>query len=157
MHSQQKAAWFVLIVIGGTFALYAAALPLFSWWFHRTVSEVAAPALGLFGLLGLTGLANLSYSARGGRNQMKEPVMDERDWQLSTRAWSAGMSVFWLLFCIAGIGTWACLYYLRGLQQVTVPVWIFPAMIGAGGVIFLVTRSVATLHFYGWNAGDAGR
>lgn len=83
--------------------------------------------------------------------------MDERDWLLSRRAWTAGMSIFWLTFCIAGMGTWAYLYYVRGLQLVTVPVGIFPAMLYAGFVVFMLSRALATLHFYGWTANDAGR
>ncbi len=31
MHPQQKAAWFGLIVIGGTLVLYGAAVPALSW------------------------------------------------------------------------------------------------------------------------------
>jgi hypothetical protein len=156
VHTQQKAAWFDLIVIGGTVVLYLAAVPALSWWFHRTLAEAAVPALGVFGLIGLTGFGRLFYrSPRGALGN--EPVMDERDWLLSRQAWNAGMATFWLLFCIAGVGTWAYLYYLRGLERVTVPVGIFPAMIGAGFIVFMLARSVATLHYYGWKASDAGR
>lgn len=157
MHRQQKAAWFVLIVIGGTLVLYGAAVPALSWWFHRTMAEAAVPALGLFGLIGLTGFETLFYRAPRAAALGKEPGMDERDWLLSKRAWTAGMALFWVLFCIAGVGTWAYLYYLRGLQKVTVPVFIFPGMIGAGALIFMLTRALATLHFYGWKANDEGR
>ena len=67
------------------------------------------------------------------------------------------MRSFWLVFCIAGMGTWAYLYYLRGVERVTVPVGIFPAMLGAGFIVFMLTRSLATLHFYEWRANDVGR
>lgn len=157
MHVQQKAAWFVLIVIGITVVLYGAAVPLFSWWFHRTMAEAAVPALGVFGLLGLTGLETLFYRASRGGVLGNEPAMDERDWMLLTRAWTAGMRTFWLLFCIAGMGTWAYLYYLRGVERVTVPVGILPWMLVVGSIVFMLTRSLATLHYYGWKANDAGR
>jgi len=157
VHPQQKAAWFVLIVIGGTLVLYGAAVPALSWWFHRTMAEAAIPALGLFGLSGLTGFATLFYHSPRGGILGNKPVMDERDWLLSRRAWTAGMVSFWLLFCLVGMGTWAYLYYLRGLQRVTVPVGIFPGMICAGFIIFMLARSLATLHFYGWKTNDAGR
>jgi hypothetical protein len=154
MHSQQKAAWFVLIVIAGTLVLYGLTVPVFSWWFGHSMAEVAVPALGLFGLTGLTGFAGLFYHRLRGQ---KEPAMDERDWMLSRRAWIAGMAAFWLLFCIGGMGIWAYLYCLRGLQRVTVPVGVFPGMIFAGFIIFMLARSVATLHYYGWRGTDAGR
>ena len=157
MHPQQKAAWFVLIVIGGTLVLYAAAVPALSWWFHRTIAEAALPALGVFGLCGLTGFTRLFYRSPRGGVKGNEPVMDERDWLLSRRAWTAGMASFWLFFCIAGMGTWAYLYCLRGLQRVTVPVGIFPLTIWAGFIVFMLAQSLATLHFYGWKANDGGR
>lgn len=159
MHPQQKAAWFVLIVIGGTLVLYVAAVPALSWWFHRTMAEVAGPALGIFGLVGLTGFEMLFCSAPRGTAPESEPVatMDERDWLLSKRAWTAGMRMFWLAFCVAGMGTWAYLYFLRGLQRVTVPVGIFPAMLYAGFIIFMLSRALATLHFYGWATNDDAR
>jgi len=157
MHPQQKAAWFGLIVIGGTLVLYGAAVPALSWWFHRTMAEAALPALGVFGLCGLTGFTALFYRTPRGGAQGHEPVMDERDWQLSRRAWTAGMVSFWLFFCIAGMGTWAYLYYLRGLQWVTVPVGIFPFAILAGYIVFMLAQSLATLHYYGWRSDDAGR
>jgi len=83
----------VLIVISGTFLLYGAAIPLFSWWFHRTMAEVASPALGILGLLGLTGLETLFYHAPRSRTPVNGPVMDERDWLLLNRAWIAGMRI----------------------------------------------------------------
>ena len=159
MHSQQKAAWFVLIVICGTSVLYGAAVPLLSWWFHRTMAEVAGPARGIFGLVGLTGLEPLFYRTPRSAALGNEPVaiMDERDRLLSKRAWTAAMRMFWLAFCAAGMGTWAYLYFLRGLQRVTVPIGIFPAMLVGGFVIFMLSRALATLHFYGWATNDARR
>jgi hypothetical protein len=157
MHSQQKAAWFVLIVIGGTFVLYGAAVPALSWWFHRTMAEAALPALGLFGLMGLSGFETLFYRTPRGAAPGNQPVMDERDWLLSKRAWTAGMQIFWLLFCMVGMGLWAYLYFLRGLERVNVPVYVFPMVIGGGAVIFMLTRALTTLHFYGWKANNADR
>jgi hypothetical protein len=157
VHPQQKAAWFVLIVIGGTLVLYVAAVPVLGWWFHRTLAEATVPALGVFGLTGLTGFARLFYRSPRGGALGNEAVMDECDWLLSQRAWTAGMASFWLFFCIAGMGIWAYLYYLRGLQQVTLSVGIFPGMIYAGFIIFMLAQSLATLHYYGWKGSDAGR
>ena len=159
VHSQQKAAWFVLIVIAGTLVLYVAAVPALSWWFHRTMAEAAGPALGVFGLVGLTGLESLFYRARrdAARGNDSVAAMDERDWLLSKQAWTAGMRVFWLAFCIAGVAAWAYLYYIRGLERVNVPVSIFPVMVFAGFVLLMLVRSLATLHYYGWKASDAGR
>jgi hypothetical protein len=149
MHPQQKAAWFTLTVIGGTVVLYLASIPVFSWWFHRTWAQAAGPALGVFGLVGLTGFTQLFYRVHGGRPS-KEPMMDERDHQLSRRAWGTGMRTFWLTFGLAGMGAWAYLYYVLGFERVTVPVGIFPGMIYADFIIFLLAQSLATLHFYGW-------
>jgi hypothetical protein len=156
VHSQQKAAWFELIVIGGTLVLYGAAVPALSWWFHRPLAQTALPALGIFGLSGLTGFETLFYRSPRDPARRTQPVMDERDWQLSRRAWTAGMISFWLFFYIAGIGTWAYLYFLRGLEWVTVPIALFPGMIFAGFAIFMLARSLTILHFYGWRVSDAG-
>ena len=151
MHPKQKAAWFVLIVIGGTLSLYGAAVPALSWLFHRKMAEMAVPALGIFGLICLTGFESLFYRAT-----RAIATQDERDLLLSKQAWTAGMRMFWLAFCLAGMGTWAYFYVLRGLQHVTVPVGLFPAILYAGFVVFMLTRALATLHYYGWvaNNGD---
>lgn len=153
MHPQQKAAWFTLIVVGSTFVLYGAAVPTLSWWLHRSLSEAAIPALGLFGFLGLTGLAGVFYRAPTGGSS-KEPIMDERDNLLSTQAWNTGMKIFWLTFVLAGMATWAWLRYARGLERITVPVEVFPGILFASYVIFTVASSLAILHSYGWKAHD---
>ena len=150
MHPQQKAAWFTLIVIGGTVVLYTAVVPTLSWWLHRALTDVASPALGLFGLVGLTGFGGLFLR----KSDSKNVVMDERDHNLSRQAWGAGMRIFWLVFCTAGMGVWAYFYFLRGEEAITVPVVIFPMMLFAGFIVFSVAQSLATLHFYGWRAGD---
>jgi hypothetical protein len=121
------------------------------------MADVAAHALGLFGLIGLTGFETLFYRAPQGGVRGNELVMDERDWMLSRRAGTAGMVMFWLFLCIAGMGSWAYLYFLLGLQRVNVPVGIFPGIISAGFIVFMLARSLATLHFYGWRADGAGR
>jgi hypothetical protein len=157
MHPQQKAAWFSLIVVLGTVVVYGAAVPTLSWWFHRTLAEAAVPAMGVFGLVGLTGFARFFYHAPKGGPLGKEPVMDERDRLLSTQAWSTGMAIFWLFFVFAGMGTWAYLYYVRGLERVTLPVGIFPVIIVASFLIFTLANALATLHAYGWTANDASK
>jgi hypothetical protein len=154
MHPQQKAAWFTLIVVGATLVIYSAAVPTLSWWFHRSLSEAAIPALGLFGLLGLTGFARVFYRGPTGGPLGKEPIMDERDRLLSTQAWSTGMAIFWIAFVFAGMAAWAWLRYARDLGRITVPVEIFPGIIGAGYIIFAVADSLAILHSYGWKALD---
>ena len=67
------------------------------------------------------------------------------------------MTSFWLLFCLVAMGTWAYFYCLRHLEWVTVPVGLFPGMLFGGALIMTLAQSLATLHFYGWKANDAGR
>jgi hypothetical protein len=107
--------------------------------------------MGLFGLCGLWGFAYFFY--KPGRN--KKPLMDERDHLLSTRAWQAGMAAFWVVFVLGCVGSWGFMHYVRGLDRVTVRVDFFPWMAIAGWIIFTVTQSLATLHYYGWRWNDA--
>jgi hypothetical protein len=154
MHPQQKVAWFTLIVVGGTLVLYAVAIPTMGWWFHRTLAGAAGPASGVFGLLGLTGFARKLYRVPKGGPLGKMPVMDERDWQLSKQAWSAGMAIFWLVFVLAGMGVWAWLSYAQKVQQITLSVDTFPRIILGSWIVFALAQSLAILHYYGWKASD---
>jgi len=150
MHPQQKAAWFVLIIIVLTIVLYALTVPPLSWSLGRPWGDVAEPATGIFGLFGLCGFARVFLTPRSGKL-----VMDERDHQLSARAWRAGMAMFWMIFVFVGISAWVFLRYVRGVERVTLPVEFFPAMIFAGAIIATLAQSIATLHYYGWRADDA--
>lgn len=156
MHPQQKMAWFTVIVIAVTLALYAAAVPAMSWWFHRSWEEAAVPAFGLFGLVGVTGFARAYYRAPKGGPLGKEPAMDERDWLLTTNSWRVGMAVAYFVFFLETWGTWAWLYYVRGVSEVTMPITMLGLVIPLSAfVAFLLGQALATLHYYGWRASDA--
>ena len=150
MAPAQKAAWFNLVVVGGTVILFLLAVPLLGWIFHRPWSVVALPAMGLFGTFGLMGFNGRFYKPR----KDGQPVIDERDQTLMLMAWRTGMGVFWLVFVFGCVGAWGAMRYLWGIEHVTVPVEFFTWMVWAGFIIFVLAQSVATLHYYGWRWSD---
>ena len=150
MHPQQKAAWFNLIVCAGAVALYALTV-LISWSLHRQWTSVAVSSLGIFGLIGFTGFGYFFY--RPGSDG--KPVMDERDRLLAVRAWQAGMAIFWIVFVLGCVGSWAFMQYVRGLDRITVPTELFPAIAFAAFIIVTIAQSAATLCYYGWRSPDA--
>jgi hypothetical protein len=145
MHAQQKAAWFNLIVFAGTVALYLALVPLLRWGLNWPWKMAAITTQAVFGLCGLWGFGGFFYTPK----HDSKPLMDERDHLLARFAWRAGMGAFWGVFILGCMGSWAIMQY-RGLQYVTVPVGFFPWMVFAGMIIFGLTQSLATLHYYGW-------
>lgn len=144
MSPLQKAAWFNLIVLGGTTVLYLAAVPLLAWTFDKPWSTVAVPATGVFGLCGLWGLDSLFFRPR--RDGL--PITDERDQAIQLRAWGAAMGTFWVLFVLAGVGSWAVMRYALHMQQVTVPVELFPGIVLAAMIVIFPVQSVVILHVY---------
>lgn len=143
MTPQQKTAWFNLVLFLVTLTLYLTGVPTLAWLFHRPWSVVAGPALGIFGLLGFWGIAPrlIADNSR---------AFDERDRDIALKAWRTGMGTFWVLFVLGCVGAWGLLRYLWGLERITVPVEIFPWIVGASLIIAIVAQSVATLHLYGW-------
>ncbi len=148
MSPHQKAAWFNLIVFACTALLYLAVVPLLAWGFDKPLTTVAVPALGIFGLCGLWGFAGWFYRPRADGT----PVTDERDLAIQRQAWVAGMGLFWGVFVLTAVGSWAIMRYVWDMREVTLPVDFFPATVFVAMFLVVLTQSVATLHAYGWRA-----
>ena len=145
----QKLAWFNLIVFAGAVALYALAVPLLAWHFHRTLADAALPSLGMFGLCGIWGFGSRFLYDRRRRATVK---LDEREQFISQRASTIGMAIFWAAFVLSCMGVWAYFSYI--FHQTTVPVGFFPLLVMLGWIVFMVTQSIAILVQYKRSAGD---
>ncbi len=133
MHVQEKQAWFMLIVMAVTVALWLALVAVFG--FHPAFYGV----FGLFGLLGFAGII--------GRRERKAGLvtMDERDKQIALSATTGGYSVFWLFFVSTAMGP----FFILGpdatltLRTTTICFVVWPAMM----VVFVV-RSIIIVVLY---------
>lgn len=133
MHVQEKQAWFMLIVMVVTLALWLAVVAVFG--FHEAT-------LGVFGLLGLAGFAGLI-----GRRERKAGmvIMDERDKQIALKATTGGYSVFWLFFVAAAMGP----FFVLGpdatltLSTTTIIFIVFPAL-----MVLLLVRLLIIVVLY---------
>jgi hypothetical protein len=144
----QRYARFNLIVFAIAVALYLMAVPLFAWYFHKTLADVSLPSLGVFGVLGLWGFGNYFLYDR----QRHARSLDEREALIWQRTGAMGMALFWVLFVFACMGVWAYLSYVR--HQATVPIGFLPFLVFAGCVVMWVTQSIAILVQYRRSAGD---
>ena len=119
----ERFAWFNLIVFAVTVTLYAAAVPVLAWYFHRTLAAAALPSLGVFGVCGLWGLGNyfLKDRQRGARVNL-----DEREALIYQRANMTGVALFLVIFVTLCMGIWAYLSYIR--HQTTIPIGFLPLL-----------------------------
>jgi hypothetical protein len=145
----QKLAWFNLVVFAAVVVLYAAAVPLLAWHFHKSLAAAAVPAMGAFGICGLWGLGSYFLYDRRRHAPVK---LDERESLIKQRAAMIGMLLFWEVFVFSCMGVWAVLSYVR--HQTTLPVGFLPGMVIAGMVVFTVTQSIAILVQYKRSAND---
>lgn len=130
MSTQQKHAWFNLIVAVTSILAYFALWPLIGPW----------RAMGAFGLLGFAGFGALFYikAKKSGR-----VVSDERDQMIGLKAYAIAKSVIWVSLILAFVV--ALRFFgedgsipIRGLGMVVW--WAF--------CVFLVVQSLATLILY---------
>ncbi len=133
MHVQEKQAWFMLIVMTVTVALWLALVAVFG--FH--------PAFyGVFGLLGLLGFVVII-----GRRERKAGLVtiDERDQQIALNATTGSYSVFWLLFVATAMGPFIILGpdATLTLRTTTICIVVWPAM-----MVVLVVRSLIIVVLY---------
>ncbi|MCP4644880.1 MAG: hypothetical protein GY851_30850 [bacterium] len=134
----QKYAWFNLVVIGVTAGLTACAviaIGVFGSW------DKAQAGLGALGLLGLLGLGGLFL--RKPKNT-RAVALDERDRSIMAKATGFGFGIFWVVFVLASMGTWAAM----GSDGV-VPVNVLPLSVIVGMLLFKLLESAAILWQYG--------
>ena len=124
MHVQEKQAWFVLIIIALTLALWLTVVAVFGF----SESTFAA-----FGFCGFAGLAPLI-----GRRERKAGLitMDERDKQIALNATTGGYSVFWVLFVLTAMAPFSYLGpdATLTLKTTTISFVVIPAMMVVFGV-----------------------
>jgi len=130
MSTQQKHAWFNLVVGVTSILTYFALLPLIGPW----------RAMGAFGLLGFAGFGALFYlkAKKSGR-----VVSDERDQMIGAKASTIAWSVIWVSLIAAFLAT------LRFLgEDGSIPVRGLSMAIWWAFCVFLVVQSLATLTLY---------
>lgn len=139
MHVQEKRAWYMLSVAGGTMLLFG------------IMTLILGPNpgnVGLFGFLGLMGFGPLIGDKE--RRGMKL-LFDERDQQISARSTFVAFSVFWVLFLLAMILP----MFVLGLDGV---VTLRAATLGHIGCVALAlvigVQSLVTVVMY--RRGDVG-
>jgi hypothetical protein len=146
----QKAAWFNLIVCGAVAVSYPIVVSLMAWFSDMPLLKLmTGPAASIFGFVGLCGLTGLFFKKRDGT-----AVLDERDHMIAAKAWQVGMGAVWGKFVLVSVVAWIVMYYGMHMEYVTIPVEMPPVLVFAGAIIFIIARSTATLHFYGWRRID---
>jgi len=126
MSRQEKHAWFNIGVFALAAVLFAIAVP------HIGV----LPATGCFGILGLWGFGPAFYRKdRAGVN------LDERELAIQRRAYTAGYSVFWVLFVAFIMFTW---HRHRG-GVITIPSDNLPLFVFGGMAVLIMTESITML------------
>jgi len=128
----QRQAWYQLAICAAVLLTLAALLPFVG----------PARAWGAFGLMGLLGLPRVTRRARAGAF-----LLDERDRSIQDRAVTLGLSVFWMSFILAALGTWGVVSY--GLHRDVVPVGVLPFAVFGGWLLFTVCHASAILVQYG--------
>ena len=139
MSVNQKAAWFNLSVAISAVLVYC------------LLTSLVGPsrAMAAWSLTGLSGFTPLFYRRAGKSGQV---VLDERDQLVQLRAHLATLLVVWLCLVFGCMSTWAVFRYVK--HQDTVSVDVLPLVVVVGGVIYLVTMSIAILAQYGRSHGD---
>lgn len=146
----QTWAWFNLAAFAAAVMLYIIGVPLLALSFHRTLSEVAVPCLGIFGVCGAWGFGSLFLRDRRRRTRV---APDERENLIRERAARVGLVASYEISVILCMGAWAVLSY--GWRQTTLPVGFLPFLVLAGAIVLIVTQSVAILLQYRRSGNDA--
>ncbi len=135
MSAMQKTAWFNLAVIGLTFVVIVALLPI-----------LGMKAMGGLGFLGLIGLQPLLFRKRPG-----QVLADERDQLIQSRSWIVAYALFWVAFVIAAVVVSSMVYGENG----AVPVHIVQMSVAWAFMFVYAVASIAVLIQYGSTRADA--
>lgn len=139
MNTQERRAWFVLIVIGVSLALFGALVAVLG--FHTF-------ELAVFGLLGLLGFENLVGRRGSGVNRV---VLDERDRQIAGAAAAAGFGLFWVVLVAAAMTPF---FVLGPGAKITVRTETLTWLVIVGLCVITLVRAVVTIVLYR-SGGDA--
>jgi hypothetical protein len=138
MNSAQKFAWSNLIIIVATLTLTGVNVAVLAW---RHGIPQAFDGLGLMGLLGFLGISSAVFRKKRRQNGVS---FDERDRLIYERSLAAAHLVFWPFFTAACMLPW---FVFRSTGSI--PVYVLPIILGAGGVLAVTVQSVAILMLYG--------
>ena len=133
MSTEQKRAWFVVIVCFAAVAAVLVLLALGAGWHARG-------GLGLFRLAALTPLLFREKRKAG------EVTVDERDTAIAQKALLAGGVTSYTVFILACMVPWF-VYVAQGNE--TIEIDVLPFTVAYGAIAFFVTKSVVTLVLYG--------
>jgi hypothetical protein len=132
MNAEQKRAWFAVIVGVTCTVVFLIACPFVG-------CGKAACVFGLFGICGLSEATRV----RMGRGEK----IDERDLTIARRATMIGAVFSYMTFFVGSMGTWSTLRYWWHQTQISVDVLC--VIMAFGALVFIFSRSIATLVLYG--------
>ena len=138
MSRQQKYAWFILVLFVITVAAYLILLPFIG----------PLPALGAVGFLGFAGFGSMFFRRKPGQ---QEPVMDERDELIQSKASHHAFLASYEWFILACMGGWVLSGCWAG-REASVPAFILPLFVFGGMAVFLLAYALTVLILYGREA-----
>ena len=139
MNREQKTAWFILILFPIVCVGFFVLSSIFGW-------RVGCAAFGIFGLIGI---APFIF-----RQRVTPPRVpsDERDRQISRKAFMAGGLASYLGFVIGLMCIWAA-KMIAGSNMMTID--LIPLIVFCGWMLFVVVRSGVLLYLYSRGTGYA--
>ena len=134
MSHEQKMAWLIVGTFVAGLVLFFLLIPMLGIF----------PAFSGFGVCGIGGLGPLIF-----RKKCKTDVVasDERSKIIGRKAALAGAMISYEVFLFTCMITWFIYYFGRGKELISVHA--LPLIVGAGGIAFFVSWSVALLILYG--------
>ena len=135
MSRQQKYAWFILILFAISVVAYIIAMPFIG----------PLPALGAVGFLGFAGFGGPLFFRK--KSKLKEPVMDERDKLIKSKAEHNALLAGYEWYIFACMGAWA---FNKGWTgDATVPVFVLPLFVFGSMAAYLLVYAITVLVLYG--------
>ncbi len=139
MNTEQKTAWFMLILIPVVCVGFFILSSLGGW-------RVGCAAFGLLGLIGLIPVI------RRRRLILSQIPADERDRQISRKSSLVGGIASYLAFVIGLMSIWGI---SMNAGSTTVTIHLLPLMVFCGCMVFYAARSIALLTLYNRGSGYA--
>ena len=133
MPRQEKDAWFTLIVVGATLALYFAFI---------AVVRMSEASVAIFALAGLTGVTGMKRKALR-RRQDREVIYDERDRQIERQALLFSLTMFYGGMILLGLVTG----FWEGWAT-AVPLWKVFQIFWAAAVVVWGLKAAAIIVLY---------
>lgn len=138
MNRLQKIALYNIIVMVTALTLTVVAAAIAA---YLKGLSAACPALAMLGLLGFMGLSPILFGGKPNKIDF-----DERDTSIQIKSTTIAYSVFWFLWVVGSIITWA----IKRNSGNSISVEVLPLMVLAGFLVVNFVQSIAILISYGW-------